>query len=92
MVLGGNRVEEEDRVRQLETEVDRLMGEVDRYRTASEDTLQQINWCIGYFTATKNARIANSLSATRDHIRSNLLGQAPQSVPTTDTEPGLKTA
>ena len=77
---------EEERVRRLEQEVIRLMGEVDRYRTASDDTLQQINWCIGYLTATKKNRIAGFLSANRDHIRSSLLGRAPQSVPTTEAE------
>lgn len=76
----------EDRVRELEDEVIRLMGEVDRYRTATDDTLQQINWCIGYLTGTRQVRLARSLSANRDHIRNNLLGRAAQSVPTAETE------
>ena len=32
------------RIRELE-------GEVERYRQASEDALQQLDWCIGYSTA-----------------------------------------
>lgn len=77
---------EEDRILHLEAEVVHLMEEVERYRTATEDTLQQVNWVIGYLTATKKGRIARSLNANRDHIRSNLLGRAPQPVPTTEAE------
>lgn len=66
--------------------------EVDRYRTATDDALQQINRCIGYLAATKQGRIASSLSVDLEHIRSNLLGRAPQSVPTTDPEAGQESA
>jgi hypothetical protein len=59
-----------------------LMGEVDRYRTAMEDALQQLDWCIGYFTALKNRAVARSLSANRSYIRRNILKQAEQSLPT----------
>lgn len=83
---------EEDRVFQLEADVVHLMGEVERYRTATEDTLQQINWVIGYLTATKKGRLASSLSANREHIRSNLLDRAPQSVPTTEAETNRESA
>jgi len=76
----------EDRIRELEADVLHLMEQVDRYRTATDDALQQINWCIGYLAATKKGRIASSLSVNREHIRSNLLGRAPQSVPTTGPE------
>ena len=30
-----------------------LMEEVERYRSAAEDTLQQLDWCIGYFAGSK---------------------------------------
>lgn len=82
----------EDRVRQLEADVLHLMEEVDRYRTATDDALQQINWCIGYLAATNKGRIASALSANREHIRSNLLGRAPQALPTTDTDAGQESA
>ena len=42
-----------------------LMEEVDKYRTATEDSLQQLDWCIGYFTASKNRGVAKSLGANR---------------------------
>jgi hypothetical protein len=40
---------ENDRVEEPELEVARLMKEVERYRTAAEEALQQLDWCIGYF-------------------------------------------
>jgi hypothetical protein len=83
---------EEDRVRQLEAEMLHLMEEVDRYRTATDDTLEQINWCIGYLAATGKGRIARALSPNRDYIRSNLLHRAPHSVPTTDAAPAPESA
>ena len=42
-----------DRIEQLEAELDHLMHEVERYRSAAEDALQQLDWCIGYFTGSK---------------------------------------
>ena len=62
-----------DRVRELEKDVERLMHEVDRYRTATEDALQQVDWCIGYFTGCNKPRIARSLGQNRAYIRRNLL-------------------
>jgi hypothetical protein len=63
-----------------------LMHEVDRYRTAAEDALQQLDWCIGYFTASRNRPVARSLGANRAYIRRNVLRRAEQSLPTTGKE------
>jgi hypothetical protein len=80
---------DDDRVVQLEETVDELMREVDRYRTATEDALQQLDWCIGYFVGTNKRSIARSLGANRAHIRSNLLERAEQPLPTVpDAEDG----
>jgi hypothetical protein len=57
----------------LEAEVADLMKQVDRYRTACEDTLQQLDWCIGYFTGCNKGGLARALSANRASIRRNLL-------------------
>ena len=46
--------------------------ELERYRRAAEDALQQLDWCIGYFTGCNKSRIAKSLGANRAHIRKNL--------------------
>lgn len=38
----------ETRVAELQREIDHLMEEVERYRSAAEDAIQQLDWCIGY--------------------------------------------
>lgn len=63
-----------------------LMHEVDKYRTATEDALQQLDWCIGYFTASKNRTVARSLSANRSYIRRHVLKRAEQSISTASKE------
>jgi hypothetical protein len=63
-----------------------LMEDVDKYRTATEDALQQLDWCIGYFTASKNRGVAKSLGANRAYIRSKILKRAEQSLPTNGKE------
>ena len=70
-----------ERIEELELELARLMEEVDRYRTAAEDSLQQLDWCIGYFVGTNKRSIATSLGANRSHIR-RMLRRPEQSVPT----------
>jgi hypothetical protein len=73
-----------DRVNQLELEIVHLMGEVERYRSAAEDALQQLDWCIGYFAGNKNGRVAQALSANRAHIRRQSLKRAEQATPATE--------
>jgi len=73
---------DQDRVKELEREVQRLMHEVDKYRSASEDALQQLDWCIGYFTGSNKSTIAKSLSANRSYIRRHLLDRAEVGMPT----------
>jgi hypothetical protein len=63
-----------------------LMEDVDKYRTATEDALQQLDWCIGYFTASKNRGVAKSLGANRAYIRSKILKRAEQSLPVNGKE------
>jgi len=78
-----------DRVEELEMEVARLMKEVDRYRTAAEEALQQLDWCIGYFAGAHKAQIARELGANRVHIRREFLRRASQTVP---ASPGGKSS
>lgn len=73
---------DEDRVKELELEVERLMHEVDKYRTATEDALQQLDWCIGYFTGCNKSTIAKSLGANRAYIRRHLLKRDEAGMPT----------
>jgi hypothetical protein len=71
-----------DRIKELELELQRLMEEVDKYRTATEDALQQLDWCIGFFTGSNKSNIAKSLGANRAYIRRHLLNRAEANMPT----------
>ena len=68
-------------VAQLEKEVHFLMEEVERYRSAAEDAIQQLDWCIGYFAGSHKGALARSLSANRSHIRTKYLRRDEQSTP-----------
>jgi hypothetical protein len=70
-----------ERIDELEMELVKLMKEVERYRTAAEDALQQLDWCIGYFAGSHKAQLARSLSANRTHIRQQFMRRAEQSLP-----------
>ena len=58
-----------------------LEDEVERYRRASEDALQQLDWCIGYFHGCHKTGIARGLASNRSHIRQHLLKRSEQPVP-----------
>ena len=62
-----------------------LGGEVERYRQASEDTLQQLDWCIGYLHGTGKREVARSLARNRAYIRTHLLRRAEEPVPSQQT-------
>jgi hypothetical protein len=59
-----------------------LEEDVERYRRATEDALQQLDWCIGYFHGCGKKGIAKALSGNRSHIRRHLLQRSEQPVPT----------
>ena len=71
----------QQRARIRETE-----GEVERYRQASEDALQQLDWCIGYLHGTGRGAVARSLARNRSHIRTHLLRRAEEPVPSQQAE------
>jgi hypothetical protein len=58
-----------------------LGNEVERYRQASEDALQQLDWCIGYMCGSGKGAVARSLSRNRAYIRTHLLKRAEQPLP-----------
>ena len=64
-----------------------LEAEVDRYRRASEDALQQLHWCIGYLHGCGKTGLARGLATNRSHIRQHILQRSKQPVPT-ETSPG----
>ena len=68
-----------------------LGNEVERYRQASEDALQQLDWCIGYMHGSGKRAIARSLSKNRAYIRTQLLKRAEQPLPTEQPGPTQET-
>jgi hypothetical protein len=80
------QTQESSELEELRMQNAQLMEDVDKYRTAMEDALQQLDWCIGYFTGSKNSKLARSLGANRAHIRTNILKRAEQSLPTNGKE------
>jgi hypothetical protein len=77
--------DDEKRVEELNAELEHLLHEVERYRRATEDTLQQLDWCIGYFHGSGKQRIAKSLAQNRAHVRRNLLRRSEMSPPSAET-------
>lgn len=55
-----------------------LHDEVERYRRAAEDALQQLDWCIGYLHGIRKTGISRSLSQNRNHIRQALMERSEQ--------------
>ena len=71
---------------QRRARIGELEDEVERYRHASEDALQQLDWCIGYLHGAGKMGIARSLSKNRAYIRTHLLKRAEQPVPSQETD------
>ena len=59
--------------------------EVERYRQAAEDALQQLDWCIGYLHGIRKTQVSRALSRNRSHIRTRLMGATEQPLPTSQT-------
>ena len=60
--------------------------ELERYRRAAEDALQQLDWCIGYLHGIRKLEISRALAKNRGQIRSQLLARSEQPVPTENTD------
>ena len=74
----------EDRERRAR--IHELGSDVERYRQASEDALQQLDWCIGYLCGSGRIAVARSLSKNRSYIRTHLLKRAAEPLPTEQPE------
>ena len=68
-------------IEELEKQMDRLMHDVERYRSAAEDALQQLDWCIGYFAGSHKGQVAKALSANRSQIRRQYLRRPEEAQP-----------
>jgi hypothetical protein len=60
--------------------------ELERYRQAAEDALQQLDWCIGYLHGIRKLDISRALAKNRAHIRTELLRRPEEPVPAQDTD------
>jgi hypothetical protein len=60
--------------------------ELERYRQAAEDALQQLDWCIGYLHGIRKVEISRALAKNRSHIRTNLLHRPEEPVPAQQTD------
>ena len=60
-------------------------GDVDRYRQAAEDALQQLDWAIGYLHGIRKTDISRALAKNRSFIRRRLMDQPEEPVPTQQT-------
>jgi hypothetical protein len=76
---------------QRRARIRKLENEIERYRQASADALQQLDWCIGYMCGSGRVAIARSLSKNRAYIRTHLLKRAEQPLPTEQPGPTNKT-
>ena len=70
-----------DQVKELELEVERLHGDVERYRNACYDSMQQLSWCIGYLTGHHNEKYAQAMGKNLAYIRHAVLNRAPEPMP-----------
>jgi len=65
---------------------DDRIDEMERYRQAAEDALQQLDWCIGYLHGIKKVGISRALAKNRAHIRTELLRRPEEPVPAQRTD------
>lgn len=75
---------DEDQLKELQLEAERLQRDVELYRSAMEECLQQLNWCIGYFAGSNKSRLARAIGANVGYIRRNLLHRDGPTVPASD--------
>ena len=62
------------------------IDEMERYRQAAEDALQQLDWCIGYLHGIRKTEISRALAKNRAHIRTQLMKRSEQPMPSQQTE------
>jgi hypothetical protein len=60
--------------------------DVERYRQAAEDALQQLDWCIGYLHGIRKVQVSRALAKNRSFIRSRLMEREEQPLPAQQTQ------
>ena len=53
-----------------------------RYEQAATETLEMLDWCIGYFVAIHKDNIASQLASNRRHIKEHLMHEPDEPLPT----------
>jgi hypothetical protein len=71
---------------QRTSETQEKQDEADRYRTAAEDALQQLDWAIGYLHGIRKTEISKALARNRTFIRRELMGRPEEPVPSQQTD------
>jgi len=61
------------------------IDELERYRRATEDALQQLDWAIGYLHGIRKTEISKALAQNRSHIRRQLLQREEEPLPVQQT-------
>ena len=56
----------------------------ERYKQAANDALQMLDWCIGYLEGIHKGSIASTLAQNRSYIRTRLMHEAEEPVPSKD--------
>ena len=60
--------------------------ELERYRQAAEDALQQLDWCIGYLHGIRKLDVSRALAKNRSYIRQQLLQREEEPMPAQQTD------
>jgi hypothetical protein len=60
--------------------------EVERYRQAADDALQQLDWAIGYLHGIHKVEISKALAKNRSFIRQQLMHERDPGVPDQQTD------
>jgi hypothetical protein len=63
-----------------------LRRDLERYRQAAEDALQQLDWCIGYLHGIRKLDVSRALAKNRSYIRSELLKREEEPLPAQQTD------
>ncbi len=61
-------------------------ADVERYRFAAEDALQQLDWTIGYLHGIRKYEISKALAKNRRFIRQQLMKEPDPGIPTDQTD------
>ena len=57
-------------------------SEADRYEQAATETLEMLDWCIGYFVGIHKEQIASRLASNRRYIKEHLMHEPEEPLPT----------